>query len=370
VKLGRAGWQAALTHRVFEILQYRGESMSKSNLSERNLTLRFTSVVALLSLICLLIFLHNAGQPVFAQASGTTQVYGGNGGNAFTDPLIPTGGRVTAVQIRAGDRIDSVQFTYSLPNGTTTSGIRHGGSGGETTTFQLDDEEYIVGLSGKYGDTLDSLCIITNKRTSQVFGGGGGDRDYQISVPSGNQAVGFAGRAGDYLDAIGLVYMPVQTLQPLQTTLAGGGGGSPFADKEMAQGARISEIRVRAGDRIDGIQAIYTMSNGRVFEGAWHGGQGGKLSVFRLDSNEYIIGLSGRAGDQVDSLRIITNKRTSIAFGGGGGSRAYRIDVPSGTRATGFAGRVGDRLDAIGLTYSSSSTPGRAQRILWPRRTN
>ena len=345
--------------------------MSKSNLSIRISFLRSTSLIALLPLVCFLMSLHSVGQPLYAQASGTTQVFGGNGGNTFSDPVIQTGGRVTAVQIQYGDRIDSVQFTYSLPNGTTASSARHGGSGGRSATFQLDNDEYIVGLSGRYGDTLDSLRIITNKRTSQIFGGGGGDRDFQISVPGGNQAVGFIGRAGDYLDAIGLVYMPVQTLQVLQTTLAGGGGGSPFADKEVAQAARISEIRVRAGDLIDGIQAVYTLSNGSVVEGVWHGGQGGRLNTFRLDSDEYITAIAGRTGNQVDSLRIITNKRTSATFGGRGGNRDFRIDVPSGYNVTGFAGRAGSTLDAVGLTYSSSSTYRPARRINWPwQRTN
>jgi hypothetical protein len=344
--------------------------MRNTNLSDRFSTLRLASFAALLPLVCSLIVLQSVSQPLFSQESGATQIFGGNGGNAFSDPVIQTGGRVVAVQIRSGERVDSVQFTYSLPNGTTASSIRHGGPGGQASTIQLDSDEYIVGFSGRYGETVDSIRIVTNKRTSQLFGGGGGDHDFQISIPNGNQAVGFIGRSGDYLDAIGLVYMPLQTLQVLQTTIAGGGGGSPFADKDVAQGARISEIRVRAGDRIDGIQAVYTLSNGTVAEGSWHGGQGGRLTAFRLDSDEYIVGLSGRSGEQIDSLSIITNKRTSAVFGGRGGSRTFRIDVPGGYRAIGFAGRAGNSLDAIGLTYSSSSAYRPAQRIVWPwRRT-
>jgi hypothetical protein len=342
--------------------------MSKSYFFDGISTLRFRRNAAIFLLVCSFSFLCGINQPLFSQESGTTQVFGGNGGNAYSDPVIQTGGRVIAVQIQAGERIDSVQFTYSLPNGTTASSLRHGGSGGQANTFQLDRDEYIVGLSGRYGETVDSLRIITNKRTSQVFGGSGGDHDFQVIVPNGNQAAGFIGRAGDYLDAIGLVYMPLQTLQAFQTALAGGGGGSPFTDKDVAQGARISEIRVRAGDRIDGIQAVYTLSNGSVIEGSWHGGQGGRLASFRLDSDEYIVALSGRAGEQIDSLAIITNKRSSAVFGGRGGSRDYRIGVPSGYRAIGFAGRAGDMLDAIGLTYSSYTTYRPAQRITWPRR--
>jgi len=340
--------------------------MSKIDLSNRNPALGPARISALFTPVCFLMLFFGVTQPLYSQSSGTTQVFGGGGGNTFTDPVIQTDVRVTAVQIRSGDLIDSVQFTYSLPNGTTTSGARHGGSGGRTSTFQLADDEYITGISGRYGDSLDSIRIQTNKRTSQLYGGSGGNRDFQISIPAGNQAVGLIGRSGEYLDAIGLVYMPIPTLQALQTTIAGGGGGSPFTDKDIAQGARISEIRLRAGDRIDAIQAVYALSDGRVVEGTWHGGQGGRLTVFRLASDEYIIGLSGRAGDQVDSLSIITNKRTSQSFGGRGGSRNYRIDIPSGYRAIGFTGRAGSSLDAIGLTYASSSTASPKRRITWP----
>lgn len=345
--------------------------MSKSTFSNKNSTLHLARIASLLPLVCFLMFLHSVGQPLFSQESGTTQIYGGNGGRQFSDPVIQTGGRITAVQIRAGDWIDSIQFTYSLPNGTTATSQRHGGSGGRASAFQLAEDEYIVGLSGRYGDYIDSLRIHTNKRTSQLFGGRGGDHDFQISVPAGNQAVGFTGRADEYMDALGLIYVPTQQFQVNQTPLAGGGGGSAFADKEIAQGARISEIRFRAGSLVDGIQAVYTLSDGRVVEGPWHGGKGGKTKTFRLNSDEYVIGLSGRAGDRIDSVRIITNKRTSAVFGGKGGNREYRIDVPSGSRAIGFTGRAGSYLDAIGLTYLSSSAYRPAQRVVWPsRRTN
>jgi hypothetical protein len=105
-----------------------------------------------------------------------------------------------------------------------------------------------------------------------------------------------------------------------------------------------------------------------VVVGAWHGGQGGRLNTIRLDSDEYVIAIAGRAGERVDSLRIITNKRTSATFGGRGGSREFRFDVPSGYSFTGFVGRAGNALDAIGLAYASSSTYRPAQRIIWPRR--
>jgi len=299
----------------------------------------------------------------FPQQYSTTEIAGGRGGDEFSDYQPPSGARVAEVRIRAGDTIDAVQMVYNLPNGRTVMGPRHGGSGGRPTTFRLDPDEYIIGLTGRNGDTIDSLRIITNKRTSTQFGGNGGDRRYRIEVPNGSQAIGFTGRSGDTVDAIGLVYGSLprrrdvfsadQTMpgQANQTQLAGGRGGRPYADQEIAPGARIAEVIVRAGDTIDAVQAIYVLADGRFVEGEQHGGSGGRRYSFRLDRDEYIIGLAGRFGDTIDSLRIVTNKRTSQAFGGRGGTRDYRLDVPSGNQAIGFAGRAGGTLDAIGLVF-------------------
>ena len=113
--------------------------------------------------------------------------------------------------MRASWRIEAIQAIYLLPDGRTIEGQRHGGSGGRESVFRLDSDEYIVGLSGRYGDTVDSLRIHTTQRTTQLFGGQGGSRDYRIDVPVQNEAVGFAGRAGDSLDAIGLAYSAVTT---------------------------------------------------------------------------------------------------------------------------------------------------------------
>ena len=289
---------------------------------------------------------------VFGQQSGATTISGGQGGSAFSDTGPQVGARVQEVQIRCGERIDSVQMLITLPDGRSITNPQHGGSGGRLETFRLDPGEYIVGLSGRFGEGIDSLRIHTNIRTSPLYGGGGGDRDYRIDVPSGSQAVGFVGRAGERLDAIGLAFAPLPQTPTGQAVLAGGQGGTEFSDREVAQGARIVEVRVYAGELIDAIQVVYRLSDGRVVEGTRRGGRGGRGQVLRLDSDEYITGISGRCGEQVDSLRIITNKRTSPTFGGRGGSRDFQFSAPSGSQVVGFAGRAGEHLDAIGLTYS------------------
>jgi hypothetical protein len=298
----------------------------------------------------------------FGQQPALTSVVGGGGGTPFTDGEIPSGSRVAEVHIFSGDFVDAVQMQYILPDGRKAMGPRHGGSGGGQSIFRIDTDEYIVGLNIRYGEYIDSLQILTNKRNSSYFGGSGGSNNYRMDIPSGYQAIGFTGRAGEYLDSIGLTYIPLSLRISGQTEIAGGNGGSEFSDRNIPMGARISEIRVRAGNNIDSIQAIYVLQDGRTLEGPVHGGRGGRLNVFRLNSNEYVTGISGRFGRYIDSLTIQTNQRTSQVFGGSGGSGTFAITVPSGNMAVSLSGRCGEYLDAIRLNYASLETPSQQRR--------
>jgi len=287
----------------------------------------------------------------FGQTPTASNIAGGRGGSPFSDSAIPSGAIVSEVHVYSGELVDALQLLYTLPDGRTQLGLRHGGSGGRQNIFQLGSDEYIIGLSGRYGDYLDSIRIHTNKRTSPLYGGSGGNLDYRVDVASGNYAVGFTGRSGNYIDAIGLLFVPIY-VPSSEAGIYGGRGGTPFSDTNIPQGARISEVRVYAGQYVDGIQAVYTLPDGRALEGPVHGGTSGGRNVFRLDSGEYIVGISGRYGDVVDSLALRTNRRTSQAFGGRGGDRNFTFQVPAGNQAIGFMGRAGRYLDAIGLNYT------------------
>ncbi|MBN2337078.1 MAG: hypothetical protein JXP48_00950 [Acidobacteria bacterium] len=298
--------------------------------------------------------------PALAQSAGATQTAGGSGGAAFSDLDVPQGARVLEVHVYSGRYVDAVQMQYVLPDGRVVTGPRHGGPGGTLSAFRLDSDEAIVALSGRFGQYIDSIRIHTSKRTSPLLGGSGGRQDYRIEVPADNQAVGFTGRAGNYLDAIGLTYVPRMTTVAGFTKTAGGTGGQQFADRQVPLGARISQVRIRTGRYVDSIQAVYTLPGGSLYEGPLYGGTGGTLNVLELAANEYITGISGRAGNYVDSIVVHTNRRSFPAYGGSGGRQAFRLEVPAGNQALGFTGRAARYLDAIGLGYAPrAASPGR-----------
>lgn len=299
--------------------------------------------------------LSAAGTVGIAQQPATTIVSGGEGGTNFSDVDLPRGSRMIEVHVYAGKYVDAIQALYLLPDGRRLMSPKYGGPGGDKNVFLIDSDEFIVALSGRHGNYIDSIQIHTNKRTFPRLGGSGGSQDYRVDVGTGNQAVGFIGRAGKYLDAVGLAFVPQTIRQVKQTEFSGGRGGTEFSDKDIPVGARISEVRIRSGSYLDSIQTVYTLPDGRQYEGIRHGGNGGNLKVFKLDPDEYIVAISGRHGNYIDSLVIHTNKRKSPAYGGRGGEQDFLVSVPSGNRGIGFSGKAGKYLDAIGINYAPNS---------------
>lgn len=151
---------------------------------------------------------EEASAPAPAAAGGTSPLFGGTGGTAFTDG-VAAGQVLTGVTVRAGWWLDGVQGLATPANLPS-----HGGTGGGVATFTLASGEYLVRLYGKVGNGqyVSQLSFVTN--TGRVFGPYGLNQGFSTStsfdytVPAGNRIVGFTGRASTYLDAIGVVYRP------------------------------------------------------------------------------------------------------------------------------------------------------------------
>jgi hypothetical protein len=125
----------------------------------------------------------------------------------FTDKRLPNEAQVVGVKFRHADFIDSVELLYRVPGEDVQSLGKHGGNGGEEEVLMLDEGEFIRGISGKYGSSVDSLRIITNKRTSKRFGGERGTVSYEFVTP-GDEVVGFFGQSGDFVDRLGVLVRP------------------------------------------------------------------------------------------------------------------------------------------------------------------
>ena len=139
---------------------------------------------------------------------------GGTGGNSgVTDSDVPvleeplnTNTRVIQVEVRGGEFVDAIQFTHLRNNDTTLLTLaQHGGPGGHEQRLDINREEHITKISGRYGDFVDSITIETDKGQKLEAGGAGGLGDYTYEAPPDFEIVGFYGRSGEFVDAVGVV---------------------------------------------------------------------------------------------------------------------------------------------------------------------
>lgn len=119
------------------------------------------------------------------------------------------------VRIWADKLLDAIQVVYETMEGKKIEGEKHGGDGGKRwDPLTFGKVESITGISGKYGEYVDSLTIMSNSKNydcvPQRFGGDGGAVEYQYTAPKGFEIGGFHGRADKYVDAIGVILRPIE----------------------------------------------------------------------------------------------------------------------------------------------------------------
>ncbi|GMF38933.1 unnamed protein product [Phytophthora lilii] len=138
---------------------------------------------------------------------------GGPHGTHFTDVgLAAAGQTVSAVTIRAGDRVDGVTLVVSDP---TESTLAHGGTGGTPNELALESGEYITTMEAHWGKKNDRTRIFYLKLgTNNGRSVGGGTQTHSsaiVTAPEGFQVSGFHGRSGENIDALGAVFTRVES---------------------------------------------------------------------------------------------------------------------------------------------------------------
>ena len=134
-----------------------------------------------------------------------------------------------------------------------------------------------------------------------------------------------------------------------ESSLGGGLGGVLFDGYQIPGYAWLREVQVTSGWYIDSLRLLYSGPDGEIHGLAPLGGQGGERHQFRLEEGEWLMGISGRCGIYIDSIRFHTNWRVSPTYGGPGGDREYLFWAPEGGEVVGFWGRADWYLDAIGI---------------------
>jgi hypothetical protein len=175
---------------------------------------RMKLYVRMLSFITIL-FLCFASIPS-SQAQKTRSCYdspkyqgpvGGPGGRPFNHcpktPAFPLNGGQVAIS--ADTLLKGINIGHKIDNRTEYADWV-GEGGGITYTFDWQENEYLVEVSGSYGRYVNSIRFRTNLgNTSQTYGRPVGT-PYRFQAPDGCWIPGLHGRAGKVVDAIGVFY--------------------------------------------------------------------------------------------------------------------------------------------------------------------
>ncbi|MBA2672338.1 jacalin-like lectin [Ramlibacter sp.] len=103
--------------------------------------------------------------------------------------------------------------------------------------------------------------------------------------------------------------------------------GSAFQDAPAAS-ARITGIRMRYGEVVDCLEVFYDGKSG-----GQHGNpDGGTPHEIALAADEYVVEVSGRCGDFIDSLVFTTSKGQAVGGGGTSGGKPFSTRGHSGWR--------------------------------------
>jgi hypothetical protein len=81
---------------------------------------------------------------------------------------------------------------------------------------------------------------------------------------------------------------------------------------------------------------------------------------FSMDSNEYILGISGTYTDHVTSLRFYTNKKNSPIYGEGPSGTVFGYTAPIGQMIVAFTQANDSQLRSIGVMYAPCDSKTKA----------
>jgi Jacalin-like lectin domain len=128
------------------------------------------------------------------------ELFGGSGGRRFS--LAPSG-RLARIELASNGWVHGMGCSWERSGGDWSGGWA-GGWGESRDGLDLGPDEHVVGFSGRYGDVIHSLTIVTNQRTWTV-GGPGGEVAFEYRAPQGYQVVGFYTHGGDALEGLGAI---------------------------------------------------------------------------------------------------------------------------------------------------------------------
>ena len=265
---------------------------------------------------------------------------------------------VRSIVIAAFYQVDSLQFTYTLKDGSIYRPPKRGEGFTTPYTILLAKDEYISKIEGTTvrNDIISQVFITIsspNKYKSRVYGPYGAYVGEQSFTFEG-YILGIYGKTGPSFSRgiirnLGVYYLATSKHSDnigneTPNNILGFYEGP---DKLFPPVVKISKISIRHGDHIDSVQFEYLVLNGSTRLGGKHGGDGGNLTVITFGNDEELIGLTAKIEvtwlyQAIGQVSFVSRKRdgSEISYGPFGNSGNETVSVSG--HILGFAGGAGD----------------------------
>jgi len=310
--------------------------------------------------------------------------------------------------------VGGIEVTYLIHGGVKKAPTHVGSQGWSMPTqeLHLDQDEFVIEVSGSHSQILNKLVIKTTKGKT-IAVGGFGPQQFTLPIAPGFQAAAIVGGTNGHIHNIGVITAPAAlpmgggfgggfgAPQPQQgfgggfgapqpQAGFGGGFGAPqpqagfgggFGGPQVVQAGPAGGGKVhpdsRAFDllcesaRTGNLHKVTLLHNGSLLYGiglVWitpdgqkhKSGYVGRLKELKsplvrketltLAPGEHIVEVSGRAGELIDGVTLRTNTGKSIHAGGHGGAPFPNL-LPPGHYLAAFHGHCGGTVHRIGVHF-------------------
>jgi endonuclease/exonuclease/phosphatase family metal-dependent hydrolase len=137
----------------------------------------------------------------------------------------------------------------------------------------------------------------------------------------------------------------------------GGPHGQAYNDVGLLPDApALSQVMLRSGSRVDAVELV--LSNGAILR---HGGSGDSPAQLTLSQGEYLASAEVCIGEHGGHTRVfhvaLTTSTGRVLAGGTATDQCTTFVAPVGYGIVGLHGRAGDELDKVGLIYARQVSP-------------
>lgn len=234
----------------------------------------------------------------------------GGSGIPFDDLLngVPPQAPISQILVFAGDVVDSIQVFYEA-----TALPKHGGNGGNENVVNIAANDYIIEVSGIYGEYFGAVQIgqlTFRTHLGKIYGpfGNAAVSDkiaFNLTTKANESIVAFYGSTFTHSDGSEFISSLGTYTGKIYSQMVGPVGGQPgqTAFNDLDEGippqTPITQIRISSGDVVDSIQVLY----GDI-PLPRHGGSGGSPALISLVCGDYFTEISGIYGNYFGAVQI------------------------------------------------------------------